>query len=443
MDVNKMSLDVREGEEYEVIVAGGGPAGCAAAIAAAREGKKTLLIEASGVLGGMGTMGLVPWWSTGDEAGKTVYQGIAAHIIEKGRAATPHIPAAQTDGIAINVETLKRIYDEEVAGAGAQVLFESQIVHTVVKDGNVEAVVVANKMGLTVYRAAVFVDATGDGDVCTLSGAQCEIGREDQTLQPASHCFIMTNVDTYGYEHVLGSKMHNGGYIIQKMVKDPELDLINDLHFCNILLGSGAVGFNAGHIEDFDPLDPVQMSQKLMEGRQMAHQYELGLKKYAPEAFGAATLSQTGPYLGIRESRRIVCEYMLTVQDYIDRNSFDDEIGRSRYMVDIHRTKKEMGDPDSGKKTWFGYLGPGESYGIPYRSLIPIGVKNLLVAGRCIGSDSIINGSVRVMPVCLVTGEAAGTAAAFAAEKDGNVRNVDVKALQDRLESFGAYLHLK
>lgn len=158
MDVNKMSLGVRDGGRYEVIVAGGGPAGCAAAIAAAREGKKTLLIEASGVLGGMGTMGLVPWWSTGDEAGKTVYQGISAHIIEKGRAATPHIPAAQTDGIAINVETLKRIYDEEVSGSGAQVLFESQIVHTVVKDGNVEAVVVANKMGLTVYRAAVFVD---------------------------------------------------------------------------------------------------------------------------------------------------------------------------------------------------------------------------------------------------------------------------------------------
>ena len=443
MNANKITLDVRDGGCYEVIIAGGGPAGCAAAIAAAREGKKTLLIEASGMLGGMGTMGLVPWWSTGDEEGKTVYQGIAARIMGKGRTATPHIPEKQTDGIAINVEMLKRIYDEEVTEAGVQVLFESRIVHTEVKDGNVEAVIVADKMGLTIYRAVVYVDATGDGDVCALSGAAYEVGREEHALQPASHCFIMSNVDTYGYEHVLGKRMQNGGVIINKMCADPELDLINDFHFCNILLGSGSVGFNAGHIEDFDPLDPIQMSEKLIEGRKMAHQYELGLKKYAPEAFGAACLSQTGAYLGIRESRRIVCDYMLTVQDYLDRCSFEDEIGRSRYMVDIHRTKKEMEDPKSEEKTWFGYCGPGESYGIPYRSLLPVGIRNLLVAGRCIGSDSVINGSVRVMPVCLVTGEAAGMAAAFAAEKEGDVRDIDVKSLQDRLEYFGAYLHSK
>ena len=443
MDVNKITVDVRDGGCYDIIIAGGGPAGCAAAIAAEREGKKTLLIEASGMLGGMGTMGLVPWWSTGDEEGKTVYQGIAARIMGKGRTATPHIPEVQTDGIAINVENLKRIYDEEVTGAGAQVLFGSRIVHVEVKDGNVEAVIVADKMGLTIYRAVVYVDATGDGDVCALSGAEYEVGREDHALQPASHCFIMTNVDTYGYEHVLGKRMQNGGVIINQMCADPELELINDRHFCNILLGSGSVGFNAGHIEDFDPLDPLQMSEKMIEGRKMAHQYELGLKKYAPEAFGAACLAQTGAYLGIRESRRIVCDYMLTVQDYVDRSSFEDEIGRSRYMVDIHRTKKEMEDPKSEEKTWFGYCGPGESYGIPYRSLLPVGIRNLLVAGRCIGSDSVITGSVRVMPVCLVTGEAAGTAAALAIEKEGAVRDNDVKSLQDRLEHFGAYLHVK
>ena len=201
----------------------------------------------------------------------------------------------------------------------------------------------------------------------------------------------------------------------------------------------GAVGFNAGHLEEVDGTDPAAVSQALIKGRRIAHQFEEGLKKHAPEAFGNAWLSLTGPLLGIRESRRIVCDHNLTVEDYLERRSFEDEIGRSRYYIDVHFTNEELANGTAFTYEKYGY---GESHGIPYGSLIPRGIDNLLVAGRCIGSDSMVNGAIRVMPTCMVTGEAAGTAAAMAVECEGRTRDIDVDKLQSRLEEYGAYLHL-
>lgn len=444
-----MKFAVKEGGCYDVIVIGGGPAGCAASIASAREHKSTLLIEGTGALGGMGTMGLVPAWCPFSDQEKMVYRGIAEKIFNRSKEYVANVPKERLDWVGINPEALKRIYDEEVSGAGVQVLFLSQVVSAVVKEGKTEAVVVANKAGLTVFWAKVFVDATGDGDVAVLSGAAYEAGRDGKHLQSATHCFSIANVDSFGYEHVLGDRMGNGDpklirnggqqeLICAKLYHAPELDMIQDTHFCNNMFAAGTVGFNAGHLEAVDPLDPFQVSDKLMQGRRLAHQFEVGLRKYAPEAFGNAWLAQTGPLLGIRESRRIVCDYMLTLQDYLERKSFADEIGRSCYYVDVHRSREEK---EKGNTREYERYKPGESQGIPYRCLLPKGIENLLVAGRCIGSDSLVNGAIRVMPPCLVTGEAAGTAAAMAAEADGLTRNIDVGRLMEKLEGYGAYLH--
>lgn len=447
--MEKIMCCVNKGEMYQVIIVGGGPAGCAAAIAAAREGKKTLLIEATSALGGMSTMGLVPFWCPYSDGKQFVYQGIAEKIFKKSTECVANNPKEKVNWVSIYPEALKRIFDEEVTGAGARILFQTQVCSVLEKNGKILGLIAANKAGLTLYQADVYIDTTGDGDVAARAGAEFEKGRKDGRLQSATHCFNIANVDTYGYEHVLGRRMKNGDaariqgekeMVCDLLKNDEALDLITDVHFCNAMFAPGAVGFNAGHLEGVDGTDPAEVSEALIRGRRVAHQFEEGLRKHAPEAFGNAWLSLTGPLLGIRESRRIVCDYNMTVEDYLERKSFEDEIGRSRYYIDVHFTSDEIKNGTAIAYEKYGY---GESHGIPYRSLIPKGIENLLVAGRCIGSDSIMNGAVRVMPTCMVTGEAAGTAAAMAADCDGKTRSVDVAQLQNKLEAYGAYLHLR
>ena len=183
----------------------------------------------------------------------------------------------------------------------------------------------------------------------------------------------------------------------------------------------------------------------MLKGRRIAEQFLRGLKKYAPEAFANAYIAQTGTLMGIRESRRVVCDYRLTANDYVNRQSFDDEIGRNSYYIDIHNSIDELDKVKDGtfSPSRFERYGEGESHGIPYRCLTPVGLSNVLVAGRCIGSDSAMNGSIRVMPPCLVTGEAAGIAAAMACDMDTpDIHAVDVPALQENLLRHGAYLHI-
>ena len=444
-----MTFDVPVRGEYDVIVAGGGPAGCTAAIASAREGKRTLLIEATTALGGMGTMGLVPTWCPFSDKKKMIYRGLAGEIFVKSRACVPSVSAGRLDWVPINAEELKRIYDEMVTESGAIVLFQTNLCGVRAENGKAEAILVSNKQGLSLYKAKVFIDCTGDADLALGAGAECEKGNAKGTVQPSTHCFILANVDTYAYEHQVNDLMHRRDTSDQSMsyllMKDPELDLIVDTHFCNSLLAPGTVGFNAGHIFNLDSTDPMAVSEALLKGRRIAEQFLRGLKKYAPEAFANAYIAQTGTLMGIRESRRVVCDYRLTANDYVNRQSFDDEIGRNSYYIDIHNSIDELDKVKDGtfSPSRFERYGEGESHGIPYRCLTPVGLSNVLVAGRCIGSDSAMNGSIRVMPPCLVTGEAAGIAAAMACDMGTpDIHAVDVSALQENLLRHGAYLHI-
>ncbi|MDW7659253.1 MAG: FAD-dependent oxidoreductase [Bacillota bacterium] len=436
-------------EDFDVVVVGGGPSGCTAAIAAAREGRRTLLIEATGALGGMGTMGLIPAWCPFSDKAKIIYRGLAEKIFKLSRASVPSEPADKLDWVAINPEALKRIYDELVDESGATVLFNTMLCGAVAQDGRIEHLVLANKKGLVACRAAVYIDCTGDADLAVMAGAGYEQGNDKGTVQPSTHCFTLANVDTYAYKFVVNRRMQNydlkDDSVSRLLMNDPELDLIVDTHFCNSLIAPGTVGFNAGHLFDVDSTDPMQVSRAMLQGRRLAHQMLQGLKKYAPEAFANAYVAQTGPLLGVRESRRVNCDYKLTVADYLARRSFPDEIGRNAYYIDVHHSLAELkgiqaGTFDSNQR--FEHYGPGESHGIPYRCLTPRGLKNLLVAGRTIDSDPIIFGSVRVMPPCLVTGEAAGVAAALACETPlPDVHELDVAQLQDKLTGYGCYLH--
>lgn len=433
-----LSLD----DSWDVIVVGGGPAGCTAAAAAAREGAKTLLIEATGALGGMGTSGLVPAWCPFTDKERIIYGGMAEKILKDCIAGMPHVPEDRFDWTPIDPELLKGLYDDLVTSNGAEVLFNSFLAG-VDADGNghVKALIIANKAGLTAYQAKVYIDTTGDADLAAWAGAEYEKGDDNGEMQPATHCFTLTNVDMYGFEHCGSVRYGQGETAIDRILASGKYPEIPDRHACNNIVGPGAVGFNAGHVWNVDNTDPMSVSKALIEGRKIAKAFRDGLAEFFPEAFANAHLTQTGSLLGIRETRRIIGDYYLTIDDFSGLKSFPDEICRNCYFVDVHHKKSEIGtDAEIGCSPTAIHLKKGESHGIPYRCLTPKGLDNVLVAGRNISTDRSVQGSTRVMPVCLCMGEAAGIGAALAAKSSADVHAVDTDKLRTILKENGAYL---
>jgi len=452
MEGRNMPMD----DSWDVIVVGGGPAGCAAAAASGREGAKTLLMEGSSALGGMGTLGLVPWFCGYHDGEKIIARGLAERILHACRDGTPHLKKEMESNPlatpAIDPELLKRIYDRLLQQMGSEVLFHTQL-SAVERSGpgQVSALIASNKSGLQALRAKVYVDCTGDGDLAAWAGATFEKGNESGQMQPGTLCFVIANVDEQALAK--GPKIHfyDPESPIHKATRSDKYPEIVDLHSCNIKIGPGTFGFNTGHVYGLDNTDPASVSKALIQGRGMAAQYRHAFAEYHP-AFANSFLVATGSLLGARETRRIMGDYVLTIQDYLERRSFPDEICRNAYGIDVHSSKEESlslaaKSIDEVRKLIRQRtrgLGKGESFGVPYRCLTPRGIANLLVAGRCISTDRLVNGSVRIMACCLNTGEAAGLAAAMAAldrGKEGpNVHAVDAKELRRRLKGYGAYL---
>ncbi len=441
-------------DSWDVIVIGGGPAGSCAAAAAAREGAKTLLIERAGALGGMGTLGLVPWVCGYVDGEKVIARGLAERIRQGLIHGMPHVDMTHTTWFPpIDPELLKRIYDDLVIEAGAEVLFHSQLCSVEAEDGRVHTLLVANKAGLTAYRANVYVDCTGDGDLAAWAGATFEKGDEDGNLMPATACFVLTNVEPYPCTH---TAQRAPGSPPSLHFPDPEspihaamasgrYPLIPDKHSCSKHIGPKAYGYNFGHVYDVDNTDPFNVSRAMVCGRRQAAQYLQAFTDLHP-SFKEAFLATTGASLGIRETRRILGDYTLTVDDYLARRSFSDEICRNAYPIDIHSTK-----PGSNTLTpaemllriehESRQLGKGESFGVPYRCLTPRGLDNVLVAGRCISTDRTVNGSTRIMACAMTMGEAAGLAAALTATaSQSDVHAVNTDTLRTRLRQHGAYL---
>jgi hypothetical protein len=434
----KQTLELNN--DYEVIVVGGGPSGCTAAAAAAREGAKTLLIEATGALGGMGTSGLVPAWCPFTDYEQLIYRGMAEKVLKAGIAGMPHVANDHYNWTPIDPELLKRIYDDLVTENGAEVLFNSMLSAVNADEhGTVESIVIANKAGLTAYKADVYIDCSGDADLAIWAGAEYEQGDEEGDLQPATHCFMLANVDDYAY--IYGESLHraNPKSPIHAICAEGKYPLIPDTHSCNSQIIPGVVGFNAGHIWDVDNTKPKTVSNALIQGRKIAYAFEQALAEYHPKAYANAKLVATGSLMGIRETRRVIGDYYLTAEELMEFKSFEDEICRNAYYIDVHHKKKQIGGKKEGGD---GFRFPqGKSHGLPYRCLTPKGIKNVLIAGRSISTDRPTQGSTRVMPVCLAMGEAVGIAAKMAArENNGDVHAVDTDALRDKLKEHGAYL---
>lgn len=445
------SMNIRENNDYDVIVLGGGPAGCAAAAAAARRGTKTLLIEATGVLGGMGTTGLVPCFvSYGHPlGGSKVYGGIAWEVVQKMMDRMLHYKGNNYklwDYIEIDPEILKLVYDELEEASGVDILFHARICGVDTDtEGNVKAVLVAAADGLTAYCGKVYVDGTGNGLTAVWAGAEAEKGDEDGNLMPSTHCFTVGNVQehAYLYDPDIGwfrGSMHPGNpkSFIHKVVAEGKHPLIEDTFLGDNPIGANTVGFSAGHIWDVDSTDPVSLSKAILKGRKIAWEILEVTRENFPAAFGGASMMATANMVGTREGYRVKGDYELCMSDYVTRASFPDEIGRTAFEIDVHPPK----DPERAQKLKE-LIGenakpkPG-TVGIPYRCLTPKGLKNVLVAGRAISCERLVLGCIRVMPVCMVTGEAAGIAASMTAEMETcNVHQVDTAALREELRQKG------
>ena len=436
--------------DFDVVVAGGGPAGVAAAIGAARAGARVALIEETGNFGGMATSGMVPVFNPFSDGKIPVIRGIGLEILRelrrRGSAVRKHNPLPREipeyDWVSLDAEKLKVVLDDFLAKAGVQARLFTQVTEPDVRKGLITGIRSWSKSGEELWKGRVFVDTTGDADVAARAGCPFEKGGPRGLMQPSTVCFVIAGLTPAAGRFLRTPKK------ITPMLKAASLTgkLTGkyDHHYC---LDSNnaeftAIGFNYKHQLDTDGTDADSLTWAMIEGRRMAVELCEFLRKNI-KGCEKCFIASTARLVGVRETRRIIGEYRMDSAHFHARRKSVDDIASYANEVDVHvvgRTLKEIKKRDIPEANTF--LEIGDHYGIPYRSLIPKGVRNLLVAGRSISCDRAMQGSTRPMPACFATGQAAGIAARLALKCDGNVRDVATKRLQAMLLKQGAFIDL-
>lgn len=420
--------------ETDVLVAGGGPAGISAALAAVRQGCSVRLVEAHTCLGGMGTAGLVPVFMQFDDGKNFLAGGIGREILGLLRKSNGTL---HPNGKEIRAEVLKRVYDQLLGEAGVAFTFHSKLIGVNTENGVVREAICSGKSELFAVRARVFIDCTGDGDLAVFAGAPYEKGDAQGRMMPGTLCSLWTQID---WRKVEEGGLGRGNARIEDAIRDKVFSL-EDRHLPGIWpLSESTGGGNVGHTFNLDGTDEESLTRAYVWARKTMPEYERYYKEYM-KGFERMELVATAPLMGVRETRRILGDYVLNLEDFKARAVFPDEIGRYAYPVDIHIANPDKKSYDAFLKEFTGLrLGKGESYGIPYRVLTPRGLKNVLVAGRCVSTDRSMQASLRVMPGCFITGQAAGLAAAMMAAGEADSRRISVSELQARLKKMGAFL---
>lgn len=462
-----MAMHVRR--RQEVVVAGGGPAGVGAAIAAARTGARTLLVEESGYVGGNATIGL-PLFGCHNDRYEQILWGIPWELMTRlmamGAAAEVrnfHMgdPRGQggsmwnVGGIFYFPETFKYVVLEMMREAGVELLLHTYVSDVVMEGKAVAGLVVENKSGRTVIPADRVVDCTGDADVAARAGAPYEKGRpEDGLMQPMSLVFIMINIDLEKAEKVAAFRWEweavREEWRSRCSLHSVKLDKWSEelwrelpefagkyLEFLVFNMGEGV--FYCGnriHIAGLDASDADQLTQAELTSRRTAWRVIEFVRKHLP-GFENARIINTPPRIGIRETRRILGEYYLTLEDVLEARTFDDVVALCGSWVDIHdyQGASKVDGPPQGA-----HVKDGGAYDIPYRCLVPQRVENLLVAGRSISASQGAQASFRVMGTAMALGQAAGTAAALSVQKAALPRALDYRVLQETLLQQGVYL---
>lgn len=414
-------------EKYNLLVAGGGFAGVAAAICAARKGLKVLLVEKSGALGGAMTNNLVypfmKYWTKyeNEKIRKFLSRGIFEEMCQR------HEDNIWKDTDRnFSSEYFKLLLDEMTDEAGVDVLFHSVVCDVVKEDRNIKSVEVATKAGKITLESDFFIDATGDGDLFYLAGCDYQLGRpSDGYCQPMTTCFRVGGVDVPLFrEEREGLQIKFSEAQKTGEITNPRENILVFFH-----TAENVVHFNTTRVIKLDPTNPFDLSKAEKIARKQIDELMRFLKKNAP-SFKNSTVINVASEIGVRESRKLKGEYVLTADDLIACTMFDDTIALGNYDIDIHNP--------AGTGTSHRYFGSGEFYSIPYRSLLPKEYDNLLVAGRCASATHEAQASIRIMPICCCMGEAAGVACAVAFNSDKNTRTVDIKKVQSALRENGA-----
>jgi hypothetical protein len=438
----------RNEHSFDVIVAGGGPSGVAAAISAARAGARTALLETTGCLGGMSTNGHVPVFNPFSNGRIAVIRSIGWEVVRnlrrrgsgllKPNPAPGEIP--KYDWTGLDAEKLKTVYDEMAAEAKVGLRYFTQVTEPVRRGRTITAVRTWSKSGLETWRARVFVDCTGDADVAARAGCPFEMGDEHGLLQPTTVAFTIAGLTPAAGRRIREKPKFSP--VLKAASLAGKLSGRLDHHYCinSVHPDNIAIGCNYKHQIDVDGTDAASLTRAIQEGRRLAHELCDFLRREIPGC-EKAFVASTANLVGVRETRRIVGEYRLDMAHFRARRKSFDDIACYHNETDVHVVGRSTADIRRRQNTDIDvWLKPGEHYGIPYRTLIPKGVGNLLVAGRGLSCDRIMHGSVRPMPACFATGEAAGLAAALAARGNGRVRDVNLRALQQGLLRRGAFI---
>jgi hypothetical protein len=456
MQTYKLTREIPVEEGYDVVVAGGGPAGATAAICAGRLGAKVLLIESTGCLGGMGTSGLVAAFDPMANGERQLVKGLMSEIVE-----TLYSRGFLQPGIdpntwrkdyhrwtPFNPEGLKLVLDELVTDAGVEVRFFTSLIDADAnkETGKIDGVIIHNIEGHRYIQSKTFIDGTGDAVLADLCGVQCrEAGRDTPKIMPSTLASLFAGIDwdqaikKVEYETFctpMGDQERYPKAIADGYFSQPEPFLAGMSRLDNTLSF-----LNGGHLFNLNALRCRDLSEGMMLGRRIAHEF---LKFYRDRVPGCEKIEHvtTATLMGVRESRRIVGEHELTIDDFLARRQFPDQIGLFNKFIDIHPY-------DSSDEEWnrfqretreTGRLGIGESLGITYGILVPKGWHNLWVAGRCASSDVKVHGSIRVMPAASMMGQAAGTAAVQSIKTGQPACDLDTALLVETLRRAGAYL---
>lgn len=444
------NLPVRD--SVDVLVVGGGPSGIIGAIAAAESGLKVMLIENRSFVGGNMTIGL-PILGFLGQKGNQIIKGIPQKFIDRLKevnGASEHRPCPLHMSLTlVEPEAVKTIALKMLLEHSVKVLFYAFCADVVMDSDVIKSVVIESKAGREIVNAKVVIDCSGDADVAFKAGVPCDYGDESGGVQPPTLMFCMGNVDTEELRLSITNEPRtyltdfipseyfgqNNQFILVGLrnlmakAKEDGLNLTTERTIVITGLRKGEAWINMTRVNGVNGTDPESLTKGEIEARRQIEDIILYLTRYVP-GFQNSYFLKTAPFLGIRETRRIRGRYTMTKDDILGQRRFDDVIAVASYPIDIHH-------PVGGGCTleW-----SGDSYDIPYRSLIPQGVSNLIVAGRSISSTHEAMSSIRVMATCMAMGEAAGRAAALSINEKIGPSEINISDLQKVLAQRGAYV---
>lgn len=462
---------MRTRPEVDVLVCGGGTAGAIAAIAAARTGARTVLVEQYGRIGGMTSAGM-SFLGVSDAGGRRALGGIGADVFARLTgmgAAFADRPDKQVGSVTVaDPLAMQHVLLTMLVEAGVQFLLHTFCADVLAEGSRVHGIIAANKAGLQLVPARVTVDATGDGDIAARAGARFVLGRAaDAAMQPVTRIFRVAGVDVvemFAYlrqnpeEMDLPDRWQGGSdYTVEDLeapsvVMDAFPALVAQARAAGELtvprdrIGietgpvPGVVTINATRMPGIDGTDPDALSRAEVETQRQMFEVFQFLRRRVP-GFRRAWLLDSSPQVGVRETRHILGGYVLTLDDVLSGRDFPDTVARGAYPVDLH-------DVRAGADVLGGTVGGAgvtlrkidRAYGIPYRCLVPDGLDAIVVAGRAISATHEAAGSVRGQAVCMATGHAAGTIAALSASAASLPRSLDVIDVQATLAGQAAIL---